>query len=55
MREKVAFLAYLGSMQTGGALVEADTFAVIGATITDNFGIAMPDGTIGHSILDKLN
>lgn len=54
-REKVPFLAYSPSMQTPGALVEADSFAVIGATITDNFGIAMPDGTIGHSILDKLN
>ena len=54
-REKVPFLAYSRSMQTPGALEEADTFAVIGATITDNFGIAMPDGTIGHSILDKLN
>ena len=54
-REKVPFLAYSRSMQTPGALEEADSFAVIGATITDNFGIAMPDGTIGHSILDKLN
>ena len=54
-RETVPVLAYSRSMQTPGALVEADTFAVIGATITDNFGIAMPDGTIGHSILDKLN
>ena len=54
-REKVPFLAYSRSMQTPGALEEADTFAVIGATITDNFGIDMPDGTIGHSILDKLN
>lgn len=54
-REKVPFLAYSRSMQTPSALEEADTFAVIGATITDNFGIAMPDGTIGHSILDKLN
>ena len=54
-REKVPFLAYSPSMQTPGALVEADSFAVIGATITDNFGIAMPDGTIGHSILGQLN
>ncbi len=54
-REKVPFLAYSRSMQTPGALMEADTFAVIGATITDNFGIAMPDGTIGHSILGQLN
>ena len=54
-REKVPFLAYARSMQTPGALVEADTFAVIGATITDNFGIAMPDDTVGHSILGQLN
>lgn len=54
-REKVPFLAYSPSMQTPGALEEADSFAVIGSTITDNFGIAMPDGTIGHSILGKLN
>ena len=54
-REKVPFLAYSRSMQTPSALEEADTFAVIGATITDNFGIAMPDGTIGHSILGQLN
>ena len=54
-REKVPFLAYSPSMQTPGALAEADTFAVIVATITVNFGIAMPDGTIGHSILDNLN
>ena len=46
-REKVPFLAYSPSMKAGGALEEADTFAVIGATITDNFGLAMPEGTIG--------
>ena len=38
-----------------GELEEADTFAIIGATIADNFGVKMPEGTIGHSILDKLN
>lgn len=54
-REKVPFLAYSPSMKGAGALEEADTFAIIGATITDNFGLAMPDGTIGHSILEKLN
>ena len=46
-REKVPFLAYSPSMEAGGALEEADTFAVIGATITDNFDLAMPEGTIG--------
>ena len=54
-REKVPFLAYSPSMKEAGALEEADTFAIIGATIADNFGIDMPEGTIGHSILDNLN
>lgn len=54
-REKVPFLAYSPSMKQSGELSEADTFAIIGATITDNFEVAMPEGTIGHSILDKLN
>ena len=54
-REKVPFLAYSPSMKGAGPLEEADTFAIIGATITDNFNLAMPEGTIGHSILDKLN
>ena len=54
-REKVPFLAYSPSMKEAGELEEADTFAIIGATIADNFGVEMPEGTIGHSILDKLN
>ena len=54
-REKVPFLAYSPSMKEAGELEEADTFASIGATIADNFGVKMPEGTIGHSILDKLN
>lgn len=53
-REKVPFLAYSSSMKEAGELEEADTFAIIGATIADNFGVKMPEGTIGHSILDKL-
>ena len=54
-REKVPFLAYSPSMKEAGELEEADTFAIIGATIADNFGVKMPEGTIGHSILAKLN
>ena len=54
-REKVPFLAYSPSMKEAGELEEADTFAIIGATIADNFGVKMPEGTIGDSILDKLN
>lgn len=53
-REKVPFLAYSPSMKNGGKLPEQDTFAVIGATIADNFGVKMPEGTIGTSILSEL-
>lgn len=53
-REKVPFLAYSPSMKSAGALPEADTFAVIGATIADNFEVAMPENTIGTSVLEKL-
>ena len=53
-REKVPFLAYSPSMQEKGPLPETDTFAVIGATIAENFGVAMPEGTIGTSILEQL-
>ena len=38
----------------GGALENEDTFAVIGASVAENFGVNMPEGTIGHSILKKL-
>lgn len=53
-REKVPFLAYSSSMKEAKKLKEASTFAIIGATITDNFGLSMPEGTIGSSILEEL-
>ena len=53
-REKVPFLAYSPSMEGHGALPETDTFGAIGATVADNFGIAMPEGTVGTSLLEKL-
>lgn len=53
-REKVPFLAYSKSMEEYGSLPEGDTFAVIGATVIDNFGLEMPQNTIGKSILDLL-
>lgn len=53
-REKVPFIAWSPSMKEGGMLKEQETFAVIGATIADNFGIPMPEGTIGTSILKLL-
>ena len=54
-REDVPFLAYSPSMKGHGELPDCDTFAVIGATIADNFGVAMPEGTIGISLLDRLD
>lgn len=53
-REKVPFLAYSPSMQGYGQLKEEETFAVVGATIADNFDVEMPQGTIGTSVLEKL-
>ena len=53
-RERVPFLAYSPSMKESGKLETADTFAVIGATIADNFEVDMPENTIGTSILEKL-
>lgn len=53
-REKVPFLAYSPSMKASGRLEASSEFAVIGATIGDNFEVKMPDNTIGTSILEKL-
>ena len=53
-RERVPFLAYSPSMEGFGKLEDMQTFAVVGATIADNFGLAMPEGTIGTSILGQL-
>ncbi len=53
-REYVPFVAYSKKMKEGGAIEDEDTFAVIGASIADNFGVEMPEGTIGRSILSKL-
>lgn len=53
-REHVPFLAYSPAMKGYGKLEEEETFAVIGATIADNFEVPMPEGTIGSSVLEKL-
>lgn len=53
-REQVPFIAYSPSMEGGKDLGSADTFAVIGATVADNFGVKMPEGTIGTSVLNEL-
>ena len=54
-REKVPFLAYSPAMEGCGRLEDTDTFAIIGATIAENFGVSMPEGTIGKSVLEKIN
>lgn len=53
-RELVPFLAYSPVMSGNGLIETSDSFAVIGATIADNFEIKMPENTIGKSILDIL-
>lgn len=53
-REKVPFIAWSPSMENGGVLEEQDTFAVVGATIADNFGVKIPKGCIGTSLLSEL-
>ncbi|MCM1106409.1 MAG: phosphopentomutase [Blautia sp.] len=53
-REQVPFLAYSPGFRGQGALPASDTFAVVGATVAENFGVAMPEGTIGESILGRL-
>ncbi len=41
-------------MEGYGKLEDQKTFAVIGATIADNFEVKMPEGTIGSSLLGEL-
>ncbi len=53
-REYVPFIAYSKKMKEGGKLPNVDTFAVIGASIAENFGVEMPEGTIGSSVLEEL-
>lgn len=53
-RERVPLLMYSPGMKGGGELPMEKCFAVIGAAVAENFGVTMPEGTIGRSILDKL-
>lgn len=53
-REYVPLIAYSKKMSGGGALKNEDTFAVIGASVAENFGVAMPKGTIGRSVLEQF-
>ena len=53
-REYVPFLAYSPKMKETGAMENQNTFAVIGTSVAENFGVEMPEGTIGKSILEQL-
>ena len=48
-REQAPLLAYSPSMKESGLQETKDTFAVIGASVAENFGVKMPEGTIGTS------
>ena len=53
-REKVPFIAYSKSFKGSGSIPDRNTFADMGATIAENFGVKMPEGTIGTSMLNEL-
>ena len=53
-KEMVPLLAYSPSMKGFGRLKDQDSFAVVGATVADNFQVKMPEGTIGSSLLKEI-
>ncbi len=53
-REDVPLLIWSPSFEGSGLLETGESFGVIGATIADNFGVAMPEHCIGESILALL-
>ena len=53
-REYVPFIAYSKKMKETGAIEDQDTFAVIGASVAENFGVKMPEGTIGKFTMYKI-
>lgn len=54
-KEMVPLLMFSPSMRYGGRLDDQKTFAVVGATVAENFGVKMPDGTIGNSLLSNFS
>ena len=53
-REMVPFVAWSPAFRQGGRLPDQPTFAAVGATVADNFRVAMPENTIGASVLELL-
>ncbi len=52
-REQVPLLLYNEKL-SGGELPEQESFAVIGASIADNFSLSLPENCIGASLLPLL-
>lgn len=50
-REEVPLIMYSKSFEKGKLLEKGDTFANIGATIADNFGLSIPKELLGKPIL----
>lgn len=53
-KEMVPLLIYSPALTGGERLCDRKNFAAVGATIAQNFGVAMPKGTIGESLLPQL-
>lgn len=53
-KEMVPLLMYSPSMNAAEKLDDQTSFAVVGATVADNFQVAMPENTIGESLLSRL-
>lgn len=53
-KEMVPLLMYSPLLQNSARISDQECFAVVGATVADNFGLDMPKGTIGVSLLNEL-
>ncbi len=53
-REKVPLLLYSPAFKGNGLLEEQDSFAVVGATILDNFNLEKRDYMLGTSLLESI-
>ena len=53
-RERVPLVAWSPRFRTGGPLPGASTLTIVGATVCDNFGVAMPEGAVGTSRWDDF-
>lgn len=54
-REHVPLLCYSSAMEGSRLLRNQETFAVIGATIADNFNVVLPSEMIGNTLLNFID